>query len=243
MQHRREDRAALPDEPARLAGHRPARPAEQGDRRAERVRARGRHPPARHAHPPRDLRDHAAGGGRVREEPARPRQALRAARAEGAARRARLPRSTTRPSTRSSRTSRSSPTRRRTSTTPTSRRSSSTARSSRRAAAPGSSRRSPPPPAPARCRSPRSRSARADGEQLREAATGDGPVDAVYRAIEKITGIPVKLRDYQIVSVSTGEDAQGEVSHRGRARDRRLPRPRALHRHHRGLARARSSTS
>ncbi len=50
------------------------------------------------------------------------------------------------------------------------------------------------------------------GEQRREAATGDGPVDAVYRAIEKITGIPVKLRDYQIVSVSTGEDAQGEVS-------------------------------
>ena len=88
--HRREDRAALPDEPARLAGHRPARPAEQGHRRAERVRARGRHPPARDAHPPRDLRDHAAGGGRVREEPARPRQALRAPRAEGAARRARL---------------------------------------------------------------------------------------------------------------------------------------------------------
>ena len=51
-----------------------------------------------------------------------------------------------------------------------------------------------------------------DGEQHRDAATGDGPVDAVYRAIEKITGIPVKLRDYQIVSVSTGEDAQGEVS-------------------------------
>ncbi|MGE5413917.1 MAG: 2-isopropylmalate synthase [Syntrophomonadaceae bacterium] len=52
----------------------------------------------------------------------------------------------------------------------------------------------------------------AAGEKLREVATGDGPVDAVYRAIEKITGIAVKLRDYQIVSVSTGEDAQGEVS-------------------------------
>ena len=74
-------RAALPDEPARLAGHRPARAAQQGDRRAERVRARGRHPPARHAHPPRDLRDHAAGGRRLREEPARARQALRPPRA------------------------------------------------------------------------------------------------------------------------------------------------------------------
>jgi 2-isopropylmalate synthase len=52
----------------------------------------------------------------------------------------------------------------------------------------------------------------ADGEKHREVATGDGPVDAVYRAIEKITGIEVKLRDYGIVSVSTGEDAQGEVS-------------------------------
>jgi 2-isopropylmalate synthase len=53
----------------------------------------------------------------------------------------------------------------------------------------------------------------AEGEKLRDVATGDGPVDAVYRAIEKITGIGnVKLRDYQIVSVSTGEDAQGEVS-------------------------------
>jgi 2-isopropylmalate synthase len=50
------------------------------------------------------------------------------------------------------------------------------------------------------------------GESLRDAATGDGPVDAVYRAIEKITGIPVKLREYEITSVTTGEDAQGEVS-------------------------------
>jgi 2-isopropylmalate synthase len=52
----------------------------------------------------------------------------------------------------------------------------------------------------------------AAGEKHREVATGDGPVDAVYRAIEKITGIEVKLADYQVVSVSTGEDAQGEVS-------------------------------
>jgi 2-isopropylmalate synthase len=51
-----------------------------------------------------------------------------------------------------------------------------------------------------------------DGEQRREVAAGDGPVDAAFKAIEKITGIHVKLRDYQIVSVSTGEDAQGEVS-------------------------------
>jgi 2-isopropylmalate synthase len=52
----------------------------------------------------------------------------------------------------------------------------------------------------------------ADGERVQRVAAGDGPVDAVFKAIEKITGIQVKLRDYQIASVSTGEDAQGEVS-------------------------------
>ncbi len=52
----------------------------------------------------------------------------------------------------------------------------------------------------------------ADGSRVQEVAAGDGPVDAVFKAIEKITGIEVKLRDYQIASVSRGEDAQGEVS-------------------------------
>jgi len=36
--------------------------------------------------------------------------------------------------------------------------------------------------------------------------------DFASAAIEAVTGIIVKLRDYQIASVSTGEDAQGEVS-------------------------------
>jgi len=52
----------------------------------------------------------------------------------------------------------------------------------------------------------------ADGGRIQEVAAGDGPVDAVFKAIEKVTGFTVKLRDYQIASVSTGEDAQGEVS-------------------------------
>jgi 2-isopropylmalate synthase len=52
----------------------------------------------------------------------------------------------------------------------------------------------------------------ADGGRIQEVAAGDGPVDAVFKAIERITGISVKLRDYQIASVSKGEDAQGEVS-------------------------------
>ncbi len=51
-----------------------------------------------------------------------------------------------------------------------------------------------------------------DGTRFQEVGSGDGPVDAVFKAIEKVTGIEVKLRDYQIASVSTGEDAQGEIT-------------------------------
>ena len=53
---------------------------------------------------------------------------------------------------------------------------------------------------------------KSDGEHFQDAAAGDGPVDAVFKAIEKITGVEVKLRDYHIQSVTVGEDAQGEVS-------------------------------
>jgi 2-isopropylmalate synthase len=44
----------------------------------------------------------------------------------------------------------------------------------------------------------------------REASLGDGPVDAVFKAIERITGVEVVLKDYRIRSVTVGEDAQGE---------------------------------
>ncbi|MCL2388945.1 MAG: 2-isopropylmalate synthase [Elusimicrobia bacterium] len=47
---------------------------------------------------------------------------------------------------------------------------------------------------------------------LTETASGSGPVDAVYKAIDKITGIEAKLADYSLRAVSCGEDAQGEVS-------------------------------
>jgi 2-isopropylmalate synthase len=52
---------------------------------------------------------------------------------------------------------------------------------------------------------------RADGNIMREAAMGDGPVDALFKCIDRITGIEVKLRDYRVRSVTTGEDAQGEA--------------------------------
>jgi len=43
-------------------------------------------------------------------------------------------------------------------------------------------------------------------------SSGDGPVDACYKAIEKIVGIKIKLLDYHIDSVTCGKDALGEVS-------------------------------
>ncbi len=45
----------------------------------------------------------------------------------------------------------------------------------------------------------------------REASLGDGPVDAVFKAIERITGVEVVLKDYRVRSVTVGEDAQGEA--------------------------------
>jgi 2-isopropylmalate synthase len=50
-----------------------------------------------------------------------------------------------------------------------------------------------------------------EGRIHREAVFGDGPVDAVFRAIERITGIDVELRDYHLRSVTVGQDAQGEA--------------------------------
>jgi 2-isopropylmalate synthase len=50
-----------------------------------------------------------------------------------------------------------------------------------------------------------------DGRKVHDAACGDGPVDAVFQTIERITGIAPNLRDYQVRSVTVGEDAQGEA--------------------------------
>jgi 2-isopropylmalate synthase len=49
-----------------------------------------------------------------------------------------------------------------------------------------------------------------------EAATGDGPVDATYKALERIAQLSLKLEHYEIRSVGSGKDALGEVSIRMR---------------------------
>ena len=48
-------------------------------------------------------------------------------------------------------------------------------------------------------------------EQITESMhRGDGPLDAIFLAIEKITGVSVVVRDFRIHSVTRGKDAQGE---------------------------------
>ncbi|MCU0961884.1 MAG: 2-isopropylmalate synthase [Pirellulaceae bacterium] len=51
------------------------------------------------------------------------------------------------------------------------------------------------------------------GQQVTEEVTaGDGPVDAAFRAVEKITGLGLVCKDYQVRSATIGRDAQGEAS-------------------------------
>jgi len=50
------------------------------------------------------------------------------------------------------------------------------------------------------------------GKIKQEAACGDGPVAAVYNAIDRITGIKVKLLEYSLNAITGGKDAQGEVT-------------------------------
>src|SRR6516162_8375932 len=40
----------------------------------------------------------------------------------------------------------------------------------------------------------------------------DGDIDAIFLAIEKITGVNVTCRDFRVQAVTVGKDAQGEVN-------------------------------
>ena len=53
---------------------------------------------------------------------------------------------------------------------------------------------------------------RPDGEIVQDAAIGDGPVDAIFKAVERVTGVRANLREFVVRSVSQGKDAQGEVT-------------------------------
>jgi 2-isopropylmalate synthase len=54
------------------------------------------------------------------------------------------------------------------------------------------------------------------GEELTDAAIGTGPVDAVYRAVNRVVNIPNELIEFSVQSVTAGIDAIGEVTIRVR---------------------------
>jgi 2-isopropylmalate synthase len=60
----------------------------------------------------------------------------------------------------------------------------------------------------------------ADGSVHRDASVGNGPIDALFKAIDRVSGLPVKVVDYRVRSVTQDMDALGEaqveIEHRGR---------------------------
>jgi 2-isopropylmalate synthase len=52
---------------------------------------------------------------------------------------------------------------------------------------------------------------RKEDEIHQESGWGDGPVDATFKAIDQITGLHPRLKDYGIRAVTSGKDALGEV--------------------------------
>ncbi|NET65505.1 MAG: 2-isopropylmalate synthase [Moorea sp. SIO1G6] len=58
------------------------------------------------------------------------------------------------------------------------------------------------------------------GEELSDAAIGTGPVDAVYKAINRVVKVPNELIEFSVQSVTAGIDALGEVTIRLRHDER-----------------------
>jgi len=50
------------------------------------------------------------------------------------------------------------------------------------------------------------------GAEMTDAATGDGPLDAIFSAIQRITGVEATLEDYSSRAVTGGKEAQGEAT-------------------------------
>ena len=50
-----------------------------------------------------------------------------------------------------------------------------------------------------------------DGAIKRDAAVGNGPIDALFKAINRITGLEVNVVDYRVRAVTQEIDAQGEA--------------------------------
>src|SRR4029079_17787169 len=51
-----------------------------------------------------------------------------------------------------------------------------------------------------------------EGAEQQGSFTGDGRVDAIFRAINVATGVDAQLREFRVDAVTGGQDALGEVS-------------------------------
>ncbi|PAF50118.1 2-isopropylmalate synthase [Helicobacter sp. 13S00401-1] len=51
-----------------------------------------------------------------------------------------------------------------------------------------------------------------DGEIKSDCALGNGAVDSIFKAIERITGVEGKLLDYKVESIGSGKDAMAKVN-------------------------------
>ena len=51
-----------------------------------------------------------------------------------------------------------------------------------------------------------------DGEELTGSFTGDGPIDAIFHALNAATGAEARLREFRVDAVTAGRDALGETS-------------------------------
>ena len=52
---------------------------------------------------------------------------------------------------------------------------------------------------------------RHNGDEVTESATGDGPVNAIFNAIDRALNTKFKLENYKVRSVTAGREAMGEV--------------------------------
>ena len=59
-----------------------------------------------------------------------------------------------------------------------------------------------------------------DGQELTDAAIGTGPIDAVYKAVNRVVDLPNQLIEFSVQSVTAGIDAIGEVTIRLKQGDR-----------------------
>ena len=68
-----------------------------------------------------------------------------------------------------------------------------------------------------------------DGEHIIDSSHGTGPVDAVYKAINRIVNVPNDLSEFSVKAVTRGIDALGEVTIRVTSEDGRVFTGRGAH--------------